>query len=170
MSTPLVNLPELMLINVAMVDAYGGGIGVRDQAFIESALHRPLATYDGKEPYPTPFSRAATLWWGLIKNRGFVDANNRTATAAALRWLEREGYELNATDAELIEVATRIANDGATVESLARWVSDACHGRTGKWFGPGPNDYDPYDGVGEEEFEREVERVLMERGRDIEGR
>lgn len=111
-----------MFIHTAMLDAYGGGLGVRDQGLIESALHRPLASYAGSSVYRTPFGRAATLWWGLIKNHGFVDGNKRTSTMAALLWLDREGYELKVSDRDIVEVATAIANDQHTVETLGAWL------------------------------------------------
>ncbi len=112
-----------MAIHVAMVQKYGStGLGVRDQALIESALHRPLATFDGELLHRTPFARTAALWLGLLKNHGFVDGNKRTSSLAAMIWLRREGYELRASDQEVAEAAVAIANDRHTIESLATWI------------------------------------------------
>ncbi|MGH7868247.1 MAG: hypothetical protein ACREP9_11650 [Candidatus Dormibacteraceae bacterium] len=44
----LVNLEELMFMHSAMVDRYGGSIGVRDQGLLESALARPLSSFGGQ--------------------------------------------------------------------------------------------------------------------------
>lgn len=119
---PLVSLEELMFMHTVMRDRYGGGIGVRDQGLIESALARPLAGFQGEAVYRTPFLRAAVLWVGLIRNHGFVDANKRTSTMAMQLWLEREGFELNAPGSELVDTAVAIANKKVEMEEVAAWL------------------------------------------------
>lgn len=124
---PLVTLYEIMFIHTVQRDRYGGGIGIRDQGLIESALARPLAAFGGKELYTTPYLRAAALWHGLIRNHGFVDANKRTATMAMQWWLFREGYELEATDADLVAAAKDIANKRLALEGAAAWIEQHSH-------------------------------------------
>ena len=119
---PLISLAELMFIHTVMIDRYGGHIGVRDNGLIESAVARPLASFEGRDLYPDPFLRSAVLWLGLIKNHGFVDANKRTSTMAMQRWLHREGFDLFVEYADLVEMAVRIANSGIGVEDLALWL------------------------------------------------
>lgn len=121
-TAPLVTLEELMFIHTVMRDRYGGGIGVRDQGLIESAIARPLAGFQGDALYRTPFLRAAVLWVGLIRNHGFVDANKRTSTMAMQLWLDREGFELDAPGSELVETAVAIANKKVDVEEVAAWL------------------------------------------------
>ncbi len=111
-----------MFLHVIQRNRHGGDIGLRDQGLIESALARPLASFEGHALYTTPFLRAGVLWHGLIKNHGFVDANKRTATLATEHWLDREGYWLRATDEEVIAVAVGIADGGRTVEEVAAWL------------------------------------------------
>lgn len=43
---------------------------------------------------------------GLIQNHGFIDGNKRTGTLAMILWLEREGYDLDTSNEELVEVAS----------------------------------------------------------------
>jgi len=120
---PLVSLAELMFIHTVLIDRYGGHIGVRDNGLIESVA-RPLASFEGKDLYPDPFLRSAVLWLGLIKNHGFVDANQRTSTMAMQRWLYREAFDLFVEDADLVEMAVRIANSGIWTEELATWIEE----------------------------------------------
>ena len=105
-----------------MVDRHGGGIGLRDQGLIESALNRPLSAFGGQLQYGTPFHRAAVLWLELVKNHGFVDANKRTATMAMQRWLDREGFFLEAPDEDLTSLVVAIADERASTEELAGWL------------------------------------------------
>lgn len=121
---PLVTLEELMFMHTVMRDRYGGGIGVRDQGLIESALARPLAGFQGDALYRTPFLRAAVLWVGPIRNHGFVDANKRTSTMAMQLWLDREGFDLDVPGAELIDMAVSIANKKVELEEVAAWLED----------------------------------------------
>jgi death on curing protein len=116
------SLRWLMTAHIRLVREFGGGIGVRDAGLIESALQRPLASYQGKLLYETPFERAAVLWLGLIRNHGFVDANKRTATAAMARWLLAEGYHLRSRQDELVEIAVGIANGQFEVADLTAWL------------------------------------------------
>jgi death-on-curing protein len=111
-----------MTAHVRLVKEFGGGVGVRDVGLIESALHGPLASYEGKLQYQTPFERAAVLWLGLIRNHGFVDANERTATAAMARWLVAEDYRLRSGQDELVDMAVAMANEELEVGEVAAWL------------------------------------------------
>src|SRR2546430_16523401 len=113
-----------MTAHVRLVKEFGGGVGVRDVGLIESALHRPFASYEGKLQYQTPFERAAVLWLGLIRNHGFVDANKRTATAAMARWLVAEGYRLRSGQDELVDMAVAMGNEGLEVGEGAGRVGE----------------------------------------------
>ena len=111
-----------MTAHVRLVKEFGGGIGVRDAGLIESALNRPLASYEGRLLYQTPFERAAVLWVGLIRNHGFVDANKRTAIAATARWLLAEGFRLRSGQDELVETAVATASNQLEVAGVAAWL------------------------------------------------
>ena len=108
---PLIRLEELVWIHTVAVTEFGGSQGVRDRALLESAIARPLATFDGKNLYDTPFKRAAALAESLVSNSfGFVDGNKRTAMYAMAAWLEREGYVIDVARGELRDLALSIAS------------------------------------------------------------
>ena len=111
-----------MTAHVRLIRDFGGGIGVRDAGLLESALNRPLASFEGQPLYQTPFQRAGILWIGLIRNHGFVDGNKRTATAAMARWLLAEGYHFRAGQDELVAMAVGIANKDHEVEAVSKWL------------------------------------------------
>jgi death-on-curing protein len=120
-SEPL-SLRWVMTAHVRLIRDFGGSIGVRDVGLIHSALHRPLASFEGEVVYKTPFQRAAILWIGLIRNHGFVDGNKRTATATMARWLLLEGFSLRSGQDELVEMAVAIANKKTELEEVAAWL------------------------------------------------
>jgi death on curing protein len=112
----------LMTAHVRLIRDFGGGLGVRDVGLLESALNRPLTSFEGQPLYRTPFQRAGVLWIGLIRNHGFVDGNNRTATAAMARWLLAEGYRLRSGQDELVDMAVGIANKGQELDDVSSWL------------------------------------------------
>ena len=66
-----------------------GGIGPKNMPLLQSAVFRQSTEYGGQRKWTTPYERCATLFYGLIKNHPFHDANKRTAFLCALLHLER---------------------------------------------------------------------------------
>ena len=114
----------IMTVHVRLVREFGGSIGVRDVGLLDSARLRPLTSFGRELVYKTPFTRAGVLWLGLIRNRGFVDGNKRTATATMARWLVLEGYRLRSGQDELVEMAVAIAEKHVEVEQVADWLAE----------------------------------------------
>jgi len=115
-------LEELLYIHEAQLTAFGGADGILDRGLLEAALARPSAVFDGHEPHPTPFARAAALMEAVIQNHGFTDGNKRTGATAMIIWLEREGYELDSSDDELIRVAIGVADHSCPLPELSIWI------------------------------------------------
>jgi death-on-curing protein len=57
---------------------HGGGTGVRDEALLDSALARPQQLFAYGDPPPL----AASLAFGLARNRPFIHGNTGTASPA----------------------------------------------------------------------------------------
>ena len=119
---PLLNLEELVWLHAVAVEQFGGFSGIRDRGLLESSLARPLATFGGKQLYPSPFKRAAALAESVVLNHGFVDGNKRTAMYAMAAWLDREGYTIDAARGELRDLALAIAQRKLGVEEIATWL------------------------------------------------
>lgn len=119
---PLVTLHELVFLHTVAVGEFGGAERVRDRAALESALARPLTGFGGTRLFETPFERAAALMEALLQHHGFVDGNKRVAVLAAGLLLEREGYELAASSAALVETTLALVEHRLSVELPARWL------------------------------------------------
>lgn len=121
---PVISLEELVWVHTVAVTEFGGSQGIRDRGLLESAIARPLATFDGKYLYDTPFKRAAALAESLVLNHGFVDGNKRSAMYAMAAWLEREGgYVIDAARGELRDLALSIASHELSTEQIAAWLA-----------------------------------------------
>ena len=107
---------ECLLLHDMMLDQYGGCSGIRDEGLLESALARPQQLHHyGK---PTMPEMAAAYTAGIVKNHPFLDGNKRTGFMMGAGFLERNGYEFLASEAE---VAIR------TLALAAREMSEAAH-------------------------------------------
>lgn len=61
-----------------------GGVGPRDDGLLQSAVYRQVASFRGRLKWQNLFDVCATLFFGLIKDHPFHDANKRTAFLSLL--------------------------------------------------------------------------------------
>lgn len=122
------DLEEVLRIHERMIVQYGGSFGILNQGALESALAAPQQTMFGEDLYPDVASKAAILFYLLVKNHAFMDGNKRTAFACLLRFLKVNGYALRATDDELyqltMDVATSVLDKEQLTELLRNRLQD----------------------------------------------
>lgn len=69
-----------------------GGIGPKSPELLESAVFRQMVSLGGIPKWDRLFDITATLFFGIIKNHAFHDANKRTAFLSALYQLYENGF------------------------------------------------------------------------------
>jgi death-on-curing family protein len=135
----------LKLLQQQLAEAYAGtddpvGVGVRDEAILDSAAHRPLTALGGSSKYETPQHAAAALGHSIVNSHPFVDGNKRTALLAMIAVLDREHLGLAATNREafnfMLNVAQHRLIDGfnevqrpdadAEVDCMTAWLKSNC--------------------------------------------
>ena len=99
---------------------HGGASGTRDEGLFESALARPnnLAAYGT----PDAADLAAAYGFGIARNHPFIDGNKRTAFVAVELFLELNGFELLALDAECVLTMLAVASGQMDEATFARWL------------------------------------------------
>lgn len=104
------------------LSAHGGGSGIRDRGLLESALSRPrnLAAYGS----PDAAALAASYAFGLARNHPFVDGNKRTALVVCETFLIDNGWDFEATDAELVVLFEDLAAGNLSEDELAAWFRE----------------------------------------------
>ena len=112
---------QLLFLHARLVDETGGSHGVHNLNMLLSALGRPGASYDNRDLYPNIYTKAAALMDSLIRNHPFLDGNKRTGIAAAAMFLRMNGYQLNATNTELVEFTSGVAQSKHNIEDMAGW-------------------------------------------------
>ena len=115
---------KVLLLHKILAEATGGGVGVRDEALLDSALEAAYAGYGDKEFYPSKEEKGARLGYALISNHAFVDGNKRIGVYVMLSFLEMNGIKLACTDGELVHVGLSVAEGSMKYEDLLRWVLD----------------------------------------------
>lgn len=80
-------------IHAAAIAGFGGSLGLRDRALLESAVAAPQATYGGQSVYADLTEVAAAYLFYLCRNHPFVDDNKWAALGACLVFLRLNGVE-----------------------------------------------------------------------------
>lgn len=122
----MINLSKekILLIHELMAQETGGGIGLRDEALLESALENIYATFDGKELYPTKEEKGARLGYNLISNHAFVDGNKRIGIHIMLVFLEVNGIKVICSNEDIEEIGIALARGDMDYEQLLMWVRE----------------------------------------------
>lgn len=117
-----VTLDVAMSAHAEQLAEHGGGEGVRDARLLDSAMARPknLAVYGE----PDASALAAAYAFGIARNHPFVDGNKRTAAVVSETFLVLNGFELTASDAELVVAFLDLAAGELSEAELADWFAD----------------------------------------------
>ena len=101
------------------VAEHGGDDGVRDHGLLDSAMARPVNLAGYGEPDVADL--AAAYAFDIARNHPFVDGNKRTAAVVSETFLMLNGYELTATDAELVVAFVALAGGELSEVEMADW-------------------------------------------------
>ena len=117
-------LPEAIVLAIHddQIRLYGGVYGVRDAAGLDSALYTPQAQFDGQFLHSTIFEMAAAYGFHLCQNHPFTDGNKRTAGMAMFTFLQLNGLEPVASEADYYATMMAVASGQMSKEELAVWV------------------------------------------------
>ena len=113
---------KVLLLHKIMAEATGGGVGVRDEALLDSALEGVFAGFGDREFYPTKEEKGARLGYTLISNHAFVDGNKRIGVYVMLSFLEMNGIRIRCTDEELVHIGLSVADGSVDYPELLEWV------------------------------------------------
>jgi death on curing protein len=110
-----------LAIHEAQLSEHGGGAGIRDMGLLESALARPRQIFSYSDT-PALTELAAAYAIGLARNHPFVDGNKRTAWVLCAVFLEWNGREVTAEQADVVAIMMGIAAGEIKESQLAEWL------------------------------------------------
>jgi death-on-curing protein len=117
-------IPEAAIraIHAELLAEHGGLDGPVNEDMLGATLARPqhLDTYTS--PAASLFQLAAAYGFGFAKNHCFKDGNKRISLAAMDVFLQMNGYELTAPEADAVIVIVALAAGDMSEDKLAHWL------------------------------------------------
>lgn len=110
----------LLLLHAESLAEHGGGVGMRDEGLLDSALARPLNLVAYGDPDFAAL--AASYGVGIAKNHPFVDGNKRAALLSTGLFLYFNGYKLTATQADTTLTVLGVAAGDVSEDAFAAWL------------------------------------------------
>ena len=114
----------VLAIHDEQLAEHGGQPGVRDRGLLESAMARPQDQFAYGEQSIARL--AASYAFGISRNHPFLDGNKRTSLVVAELFLDLNGLELTASDAECVTTFLQLAAGEITDAELAEWIASHC--------------------------------------------
>ena len=111
-----------LAIHERQLSEHGGGMGVRDETLLESALARPQQLFAYGDPAPDLAALAASLACALAKNHPFVDGNKRTAHVCYYVFLALNDGHLDAPLDEMYVKMLGLAEGSMDETEFAEWL------------------------------------------------
>jgi death on curing protein len=113
---------ECLALHEMMLSRYGGSEGLRDDNMLESALAKPRQLFAYGKPAMSDL--AASYAFGVVKNHPFIDGNKRTGFMLGAGFLERNGYEFHASEAEAAVRTLTLAAGEMSEKEYAAWLKE----------------------------------------------
>lgn len=120
---------EIIEIHDYQIAHFGGASGVRDIELLKSAIGMPSATFGGEYLHPSIFEMAAAYLYHLVENHPFVDGNKRVGAMAALIFLDLNGYDFDASDADFTAVVLKVASGEMMKSEISMFLRHHAHFR-----------------------------------------
>jgi len=114
---------QVLSLHAQLIEETGSEQRVLNRKLLAAAVACPKATFYGKDIYVTLFDKAAALLEALVGQRPFVDGNKRVGIAATAYFLQGNGYQLIATQAELVQFTLQVAEGKFSRQEIADWLS-----------------------------------------------
>ncbi|TGD99389.1 type II toxin-antitoxin system death-on-curing family toxin [Methylobacterium nonmethylotrophicum] len=120
--TPLWVEKEVVLaIHDEQLAEHGGAVSMRDRLMLDSALDRPRNRHEFGGCTDI-CELAACYAFGLARNHGFLDGNKRVSAVVTELLLALNGYELTASDGDVVQTWTAIAAGEMTEKDITAWI------------------------------------------------
>lgn len=111
----------ILHLHSASLAEFGGLVGIRDEALLDSALERPRHRFV-YESEADIFALAAAYGFGLAKNHAFHDGNKRIAFLSIGLFLSLNGYKLVVDQVDGIRTIMSLAASNLQEAALAAWI------------------------------------------------
>lgn len=108
-------------VHADQLKQHGGLPGLRDENALESALARPKNRWSYQSDGDL-FDLAAAYGFGLATSHPYTDGNKRIAFLAMYLFLGLNDFELEATQAQVVDVMLELAGGSLEETALGEWL------------------------------------------------
>jgi death on curing protein len=112
---------DALAIHDRMLSLHGGATGLRDQGLLESALAR-ARQHHAFADISDVVDMAALYTSGIVKNHPFVDGNKRTGFVVGVLFLELNGFDFQADEADAAQAVLALAAGEMDERSYGIWL------------------------------------------------
>lgn len=109
------------VIHYDQLQQHGGHPGLDDENALESALARPRNKLS-YEPGSDLATLAAAYAFGLATNHAYRDGNKRVAFMTAYTFLGLNGWDLTASETDVVAIMRAVAAGSVSEAELAAWI------------------------------------------------
>jgi death on curing protein len=124
---------EVLAIHDRHLAFHGGAVGLRDSGLLESALARPRQHYAYSES-PSMIEMAGLYTAGIVRNHPFVDGNKRTGFVVGVLFLELNGFDFRASEADATRTVMGLAAGSLNEAGYATWLQENTRRKRGREF------------------------------------
>ena len=107
-----------------LIQTYGGKPGIRDEKLLDSAIEQPKTTYEGEYLHDSLIKMAAAYGYHLCNNHPFMDGNKRIALVTMDIFLQRNGYEIVASEKKTYKIMMQLSSGKLPKQDLTAWLKD----------------------------------------------
>ena len=112
----------ILFFHGQLIQLYGGIPGIRDITLLESNLEQPKTTFSGTYLHDNIFKMAAAYGFHLCNNHPFIDGNKRISLVAMDIFLQRNGYEIIASEKETYQIIMQLSTGKLSKDELTKWL------------------------------------------------
>mgnify|MGYP006308839525 CR=1 FL=1 len=122
----IIFLPKevILFFHEQLIQTYGGTYGIRDEKLLDSALEQPKTTFEDKYLHDTLIKMAAAYGFHLCNNHPFVDGNKRISLVAMDVFLQRNGFEIIASEKDTYKMMINLSTGKFTKNQLIEWLNN----------------------------------------------
>ena len=111
---------DALVLHGRLLALHGGGVGLRDEALLQSALARLRQLL--KYVQADLVAMAAAYAAGIVRNHPFVDGNKRTGFVVAVLFLELNGYRFTAAEEDATQAVLGLAAGTLDEAGFTAWL------------------------------------------------
>lgn len=116
------SLEEVLYIHELTLKKHGGSRGIKNLGLIESSLNSGIATFGGKDLYPSIEAKISMITYSFVKNHGFEDGNKRVGCLVLLTLCYKNNIIIKPSQKELIDFGTGVASGILEKDDIKKFI------------------------------------------------